>query len=243
MSTPPSSDTGERLLKFEIQRQPDDVTCGPTCLHAIYRYFNDELPFDQVLSEVQALEMGGTLGVILAAHAMARGYKATILTWNLAIFDPSWFALPAGEMQKRLRERAAIKEDPKLRYASHMYAEFLDKGGKIELHDLRPALLRKFLKKRLPILTGLSATFLYRDMREIGETNQPDDVYGDPVGHFTVLTGYEPGRREVYVTDPMHPNPLSLTHTYPVSIERVVGAIYLGVLTYDANLVVLQPPS
>jgi hypothetical protein len=231
------------LLSFEIQRQPDDETCGPTCLHAIYRYFNDPVPFEQVLTEVQALELGGTLGVILASHAMARGYKATILTWNLAIFDPSWFALPKGEMQKRLRERAAIKEDPKLRFASNMYAEFLDNGGTIEMHDLRPALLRKYLKRRLPILTGLSATFLYRDPREIGRTNQPDDIRGEPVGHFTVLTGYAPGRREVYVSDPMYPNPLSKTHTYPVSIERVVGAIYLGVLTYDANLVVLQPPS
>ena len=60
------ADAGERLLSFEIQRQPDDETCGPTCLHAIYRYFNDPVPFEQVLTEVQALELGGTLGVILA---------------------------------------------------------------------------------------------------------------------------------------------------------------------------------
>lgn len=25
------------LSSFEIHRQPDDVTCGPTCLHAVYR--------------------------------------------------------------------------------------------------------------------------------------------------------------------------------------------------------------
>ena len=34
------------LTVFEIQRQPDDVSCGPTCLHAVYRYFGDELPPD-----------------------------------------------------------------------------------------------------------------------------------------------------------------------------------------------------
>ena len=56
-----------------------------------------------------------------------------------------------------------------------------------------------------------------------------------------MLTGYTPKSREIFVTDPLHPNALSVEHTYPVPIERVVGAIYLGVLTYDANLVVIQP--
>lgn len=230
-----------RLLDFEIRQQPDDVTCGPTCLHAIYRYFNDELPFETIRSQIEGLSAGGTLGVILARHAVSRGYRVRILTWNLAVFDPSWFALPKGQMQVRLRARAAAKSDPRIAFAAELYAKFLDEGGIVELRDLTPALLRTYLKKGLPILTGLSATYLYRDPREIGDTNVSDDVNGDPVGHFTVLTGYAPGRREVYVSDPMHPNPLSKQHTYPVPIERVVGAIYLGVLTYDACLVVLEP--
>lgn len=231
----------ERLLDFEIQRQPDDETCGPTCLQAIYRYFGDERELGTLIAELEALNDGGTLGVILARHALARGYRARILTWNLAVFDPTWFALEPAVMEARLRARAAYKADDKLALAANLYADFIAEGGQVEMRDLSPALLRSFLKRRLPILTGLSATFLYRDAREIGATNESDDVRGDPAGHFTVLTGYAPHSREVYVTDPMHPNPLSETHTYPVSIERVVGAIYLGVLTYDACLVVLEP--
>jgi len=229
------------MLPFEIQRQPDDVSCGATCLHAIYRYYGDELPFAQLRAEVPMLEAGGTLGVLLAGHALARGYEATVLSWNLGVFDPTWFDLPKGMMQARLRERAAARPDPKLRFASGAYANFLDAGGKLELTDLSPGLLRRFLRKSIPILAGLSATFLYREPREIGADCHPDDIHGDPVGHFTVLTGYTPKSRDVFVTDPEHPNALSLVHTYPVPIERVVGAIYLGVLTYDANLVVIQP--
>jgi hypothetical protein len=78
-------------------------------------------------------------------------------------------------------------------------------------------------------------------MRERDADQVPDDVYGDPVGHFVVLTGYVPESRLVYVSDPLHPNPLSATHTYPVPIQRVVGAIYLGALTHDANLLILEP--
>ena len=104
-------------------------------------------------------------------------------------------------------------------------------------------MLRRFLNRRLPILTGLSATFLYREMRERPPGNQSDDVAGNPAGHFVVLTGYAPHAREVYVNDPLESNPLSSTHSYRLGIDRVIGAIYLGVLTYDGNLVVLEPPS
>lgn len=228
-------------IPFEIQRQPDDLTCGPTCLHAVYRYFGDETPLPQILGQVPSLEHGGTLGVLLANHALARGYRATIVTWNLQIFDPTWFAPGAPPLRDRLELRAQAKADEKVGFAARAYAEYLEAGGRIEFGDLEPALLRRFLRRRIPILTGLSATFLYREARERPLDMKPDDVAGDPVGHFVVLTGYQPATRQVLVTDPLHPNPLSVVHTYPVEMERVIGAIYLGVLTHDANLVVIEP--
>jgi len=53
-------------LKLEMLPQPDDTTCGPTCLHAIYRYWNRDISLDQVISEVKPLPNGGTLAVMLA---------------------------------------------------------------------------------------------------------------------------------------------------------------------------------
>ena len=35
----------ELVLGFDIQAQPDEVTCGPTCLHALYNYYGDDVPF------------------------------------------------------------------------------------------------------------------------------------------------------------------------------------------------------
>ncbi len=32
----------ELVLGFDIQAQPDEVTCGPTCLQALYQYYGDE---------------------------------------------------------------------------------------------------------------------------------------------------------------------------------------------------------
>ena len=229
-----------KLADFKIQRQPDDTTCGPTCLHAVYRYFGEQVPLDDLLAQVPSLVGGGTLGVLLARHALSRGFRVKIITWNLNVFDPTWF-LEGAPLRERLIARAEAKHDPRLRLAANAYVDFIDAGGTLELRDLDPALLRHYLKRGIPILTGLSATFLYRDPREIGENNQPDDVNGEPVGHFVVLTGYKSDGREVLVSDPLYPNPLAKVHTYPVGMDRVIGAIYLGVLTYDANLIVIEP--
>ncbi|MCK5945537.1 MAG: hypothetical protein KAI24_26340 [Planctomycetes bacterium] len=229
------------VLPVEMGRQPTDVSCGPTCLHAVYAYHGLDVPTSDLIAAVPSLDEGGTLGVMLARDALARGFDATIVTWNLRVFDPSWFEDDAPPLADRLRRRArARRSNAKLRTAAEAYADFVDAGGKVAFRDLTASLLRSTLRRGVPILTGLSATFLYREMRQRPTDEVPDDLRGDPVGHFVVLSGYHPRQRTVLVTDPMHPNPLSDTHTYPVGTDRLVGAIYLGVLTYDANLVIIE---
>ena len=78
-------------LGFDIQAQPDDVTCGPTCLHSLYQYYGDKIPLKDVIRDVKSLRTGGTLAVMLGNHALKRGYKAHIYTYNLNVFDPTWF--------------------------------------------------------------------------------------------------------------------------------------------------------
>jgi hypothetical protein len=75
--------TTKMQLELEILPQPDQFTCGPTCLQAVYRYFGDAVPLPKVIEEIPQLEDGGTLAVVMACHALARGYKATIYTRNI----------------------------------------------------------------------------------------------------------------------------------------------------------------
>jgi hypothetical protein len=111
------------------------------------------------------------------------------------------------------------------------------------MEDLTPGLLRRWLEQRRPILTGLSSTFLYRSARETGDDIlKEDDVRGVPTGHFVVLCGWDPEERKVCVADPYHDNPRFQSHIYWLPVDRVINAILLGVLTYDANLLVLEPP-
>lgn len=241
-------------LAVDILPQPTLTTCGPTCLHAVYRYFGGTASLEQVIDETQELRDGGTLAVLLGCHALERGWQATIYTYNLEVFDPTWFdAWGAGPRTKsaraaaeRVRERlalqAAAKDNPRLRIACQAYRDYLKLGGSIRMEDLSEGLIRRHLRRGAPILTGLSSTYLYRDPREVGASCAPDDIQGTPAGHFVVLCGYDAVRRTVRVADPFEPNPLGGKHHYTVGLDRLVCAILLGVLTYDANLLVVEPP-
>jgi hypothetical protein len=228
-------------LSLEILPQPDDSTCGPTCLQAIYRFFGDSISLEQVITETRSLEDGGTLAVFLGYHALQRGYGAIIYTYNLHVFDPSWFSKGGVNIAERLQRQMEYKTNPKLHVASHGYQEFLSHGGQLRFVTLTSSLIRGFLRRSVPILTGLSATYLYGSQREFGPSNDYDDIRGEPSGHFVVLSGYESGSRSVVVSDPLRPNPVSDAQNYLVSIDRVICAIMLGVLTHDANLLIILP--
>ncbi|HEV3301904.1 MAG TPA: hypothetical protein VG055_19775, partial [Planctomycetaceae bacterium] len=74
-----------------------------------------------------------------------------------------------------------------------------------------------------------------------GRDSVPDDVRGFPVGHFVVLCGYDQSNRTVLLADPLQPNPLATEQTYALGIDRVKNAILLGIVTHDANLLIIEP--
>lgn len=232
----------ESRLQLVIAPQPDAATCGPTCLHAVYRYFGDDVPLQQVIDETPSLEQGGTLAVFLACHALKRGYSATTYTYNLQLFDPTWFRPGAPPLADKLRAQMQAKEYPKLHLASNAYLELLQLGGTVQMEDMTGNLIRRYLKKALPILVGLSATYLYNEPREPLGRCEADDVRGFPQGHFVVLCGYDARERAVLVADPFQPNPLADDdQKYIVDLDRLMCAIMLGIVTYDANLLIIQP--
>ncbi len=233
-------------LPLDIRRQPDDTTCGPTCLHAVYKYYGDPISLDQVIAQVPQWQQGGTLDVYLANHALHRGYQATIIPFNLNIFNPTWSILPPERIAAKLREQLKFKHaKPGLEEATQAYLQYLTLGGKLRFEVLSPALIRRYLKRGAPILTGLSATYLYNMVREYetdGGQSVGDDVRGQSMGHFVVLWGYRREDRRVLVADPLVPNPLAPDRYYGVDIYRLVCAIMLGVLTYDGNLLIIHRP-
>ncbi len=227
------------MLSVPIKNQPDETTCGPTCLHAVYEYYNDLINLETVIEQVTALEEGGTLGALLAVHALQRGYQATIYSYNLLLFDPTWKGKTRKDIIRKLNEQAEFKKDKKLSIATEAYIRFLELGGRLRFEDLRSSIIRKYLKKDYPIIAGLSATYLYQSAREYGPKLDYDDIRGESTGHFVVLHGYDTETREVYIADPLRKNPVAEGQFYKMKIDRVINAILLGIVTYDANLIII----
>src|SRR5215204_786038 len=104
-------------FQLDMLPQPNDETCGSTCLQAIYKYYDDYIDLDELIMEIPTLESGGTLAVVLGMHALERGYDATIYTYNLQVFDPTWFK-EGIDLVAKLKEQMKVKTGQKLHWAS-----------------------------------------------------------------------------------------------------------------------------
>ena len=72
------------------------------------------------------------------------------------------------------------------------------------------------------------------------ETNNYDRIKGEPAGHFVVINGYAAKTDFVYMADPLNPNPHKSQY-YKVKFDRLINSIMLGIVTYDANLLIIEP--
>lgn len=241
------------MLNIKIHTQPDDVTCGPTSLHSVYEYYDDPISLHQTIEETKSVLTGGTIAPLLAIHALKRNYACTLYAYNIDILDPSWFypkEIPPTQLIEKLKQQLIYKMKPRVVETSEAYIHYLELGGTVLQRNLTPQLLKILFKQKIPIITGLSATYLYQSKREYENPNREevlnktrmtiyDDIIGEPSGHFVVLCGYDESHRHVVVADPHEANPISGDNYYKVSIGRLTNAIMLGVLTYDANLLLI----
>lgn len=232
--------------ELRVQRflQPDDLTCGPTCLRKVYDFYGLRLDDREILGGLDRNEDGGTLAVFLGIAALARGFAARIYSYDLRIFDPTWASLSRDVLAEKIHARFPYLPDGKRLQAARAYLEFLERGGEIRFDELTPALLKRIIDREHPVLAGLSATYLYRFPRERQADDDllvPDDVGGEPTGHFVVIVGYEHWGRRFSLRDPSGHVPLAPDGRQVVDAQRLINSILLGDVTYDAVLLELWP--
>ena len=235
------------MIELNIRSQPDDETCGPTSLHAIYHYYRHDISLKEVIATIEHSLSGGTLIPLLGKHALSQGFDALIYVNSLCTFDPTWFKKSMASREvllTKLNSQRKFKQSKDFTTVSQAYQEFLEMGGDIRFKTLDVQLLKEYFKKNTPIITGLNSTYLYRSSRELFTTDGEsffDDIRGTACGHFVILCGYDEKRRRVIIADPFRENPLSKDNFYKVSIARLINAIMLGAITHDAALLVITP--
>lgn len=235
------------MIELIMSSQPDDESCGPTSLYAIYKYYGLNVSHQTVIDEVERSMSGGTLSPLLGLHALTQGFKTNIYIHNLHLFDPSWFEngrVDSDFLYKKLKQQMRYKRKLAIQQESKAYLKYLKAGGTVSFKTLDAALLQGYFLKNIPILTGLSATYLYDSPRECYTTDRKvffDDIRGDPCGHFVVLCGFDTHNGLMVVADPHRENPISKNNYYKVSSQRLINAIMLGVTTYDASILIIEP--
>lgn len=233
------------MLDFIMTTQPNDETCGATCLHSIYHYYGLNISLDRVIAEVERSRSGGTLGAYLGCHALKQGFKCTIYVNNVRFFDPTWFknsGAPQELLISKLKAQCKFKHAKDFVQVSKAFENYLSLGGEVRFKTIDLNTFKEYFKKNIPILTGLSATYLYRSARECYTSDGVsyyDDLQGQPCGHFVVLCGYSDKRSHIHIADPYRENPFTHDNYYHVSIQRTINAIMMGALTYDAVMLMI----
>lgn len=227
---------------LRMEAQPTEDSCGPTCLRAVYGYHGLDVALEALIAGIPTVPGGGTLAVLLGIDALRRGFGALLHTCNLRVLDPTWFPAKRSFLLEKIGASLEARRHRKERQELAALREFLELGGSLRMEPLSRGLVRKHLRDRHPVITGLSATFLYRDRRVHPESGEYDDIGGLPQGHFVVLADYDPAEKSVTVHDPYPHSPFKDPHRYQVHIDRLINSILLGVLTFDANLLILEPP-
>src|SRR5215204_6519189 len=142
------------MIELVMSTQPDDETCGPTSIHAIYRHYGDEISLTEVLNSVERLKTGGTLAALLGKHALSRGYQAELYIYDLNVFDPTWFhEKPIGseKLIEKLLEQLKYKQTLRVMEATKAYIEFLELGGQVHFKDLTVTLLNTYFDEKIPV--------------------------------------------------------------------------------------------
>lgn len=121
------------MIDFKINSQPNDESCGPTCLHAIYQHYGLDISYEEVASQVESFLSGGTIAPMLGKHALQLGFKVTLYVNNLHLYDPTWFNSDGSSntdvLREMLMQQMRYKRNQYLARGTHAILDFLTLGA------------------------------------------------------------------------------------------------------------------
>ncbi len=151
-------------LDLEIQAQPDDSACGPTCLPCTATSATSVR--SKMWSRASRARRRDQLSRHPCGHARqrrARGATArrcSPSTSRCSTRPGSTVRRPGDPklLDAKLREQARVKAgfDPRFGPATEAYLGFLELGGQVHFRDLSSGLLASFIRAGYPVLTGLA---------------------------------------------------------------------------------------
>jgi peptidase C39-like protein len=222
-------------LPIRSEIQPDDTSCGISCLKMLLAFHGISLSFDEMREIIPPLPDIGLYDSHVGKAALDLGFSVTIYSYNYTIFHPLWNHLTRKDLIRHLSTKNKSSMTPLQEFATKSYIEFMEAGGEVLFYPLSKELLLAFFEKGLPVMVALDMCFLYDSMVYYENTTEPRAT------HFVVLHGYNPENNTFRISDPWHSIPLpNNMGQFSLDADRVINAIFLGQNRNDAAVVVIQ---
>ncbi len=141
----------------------------------------------------------GTWSPYIGIYAMKLGYNVEIFTYDVSLFDPTWFNLSNKSLIKKLKIAIKKIKDKDKKFGVRGYIDFLREGGKLTFKIPTKKILIKFLKKKIPPMAFVNSTAYYKRKRKDFKAGKRSE-FGEVGGHCIVISGYKNGK--FIVTDP-----------------------------------------
>lgn len=227
-------------MRLNILPQINHQLSGAETLRGIYAYYGEDISMDDLVVSTTRFSNRRLRPLALAIDALERGYAVTVHCCDTRIFDLSWMGLVSSELKEKLEYHKSKADSVHLTQTFDAYIQILEKGGTIDLSEINRAVIRKAVELKAPIIAAVSATHLFHSKREyLDSKDRPvlDDAKGKTAGHLVAVTAWV--GKEITLHDPYLANPITGKAKYKVYISRLMRSILLGVLSYDAQMVVI----
>lgn len=141
----------------------------------------------------------GTWTSYLGIYAIKQGFDVLLYYCNVRYIDPSWFNLPRRKLMKKLK--TALKKEKNKRKKDGLISllDYIKEKGKIIFQIPSKNLIINYLKTKCPVIVCVTNTILHNKKR-FDFKKQKTSEYGEPSGHFIVISGYENGN--FIISDP-----------------------------------------
>ncbi len=182
-----------------------DFECGPASVAQVLSYFNIPFKIDDIIEYTSNSFKYKDWDYLMAQYLITKGLHPQIVTFQSIIFDPSWEKLKKEDLLSKMKDELEFfySDSPRLKHKGFLAwhnlgpeiseleqaIKFLKMGGEILIKPICSNDICKYIKKKSPIICAYDSILLHGMKR--GFMGKPDDISGNPMGHVSVISGFE----------------------------------------------------
>jgi len=236
-------------IEYDIKATKQKTSeCMQTAATQLLTFFDPTVQLDDVINAVPLyIENGEKIGTSpghLAAYFAQQGYKTTVYTFDVELFDCSWNDLTPAEVITQIKKRAEyIPSNSWLAAYKHVLIDgwelFVKSGGNFALPILSVELLYNLLAND-PYLLMLNSTYLNHQAKsrydKPSDKMIPDSLKGRSTTHTVVCAGYKDNKFLIVDPDP----PKGINHHRWITQDHLIASIMSAQTESDNMLITIE---